>query len=74
MGKNISPWGKQCKTQMIILNKTLKELSAEIGLSATYVSAIINGRVISPVETINKISKALDIPLHDVSIPKQGVK
>lgn len=74
MKKNISPWGKQCKTQMIILNKSLKGLSSEIGLSATYISSIINGRMIPPIETINKINKALDIPCHDANAAEQMAK
>ena len=38
MGKNITPWGKQCKIQMVSLGKTLADLSKETGLSRTYIS------------------------------------
>lgn len=59
MGKNITPWGKQCKIQMVNLGKTLTDLSKETGFSRTYISAIINGRVIAPMETKQKISENL---------------
>lgn len=59
MSKTITPWGKQCKAQMTLQGLTLKELSAAVGLSHTYVSAIINGRIIAPDGTIEKINKAL---------------
>lgn len=75
MSKTIGPWGKMCKTQMINQSITLKELAAQAGLSTTYVSAIINGRIIVPEETINKINKVLNIaPTHNKSIAEQAVK
>lgn len=74
MNKTISPWGKMCKIQMFTLGISLKELAEQAGLSKTYVSAIINGRVIAPNETVNKINKALNIPSHDTSIAEQAVK
>lgn len=61
MSKTITPWGKQCKAQMMILGLSLKELSEIVGLSHTYVSAIINGRIIVPEETVKKISNALQV-------------
>ena len=61
MSKTITPWGKQCKAQMMILGLSLKELSEIVGLSHTYVSAIINGRIIVPEETVKKISNALHV-------------
>lgn len=61
MGKTITQWGKQCKAQMILQGLTLKELSKAVGLSPTYVSAIINGRMIVPQETKEKINKALQV-------------
>lgn len=61
MGKNISPWGKKCKMQMIALGKSLTDLSVETGLSRTYISAIINGRMVAPQETKDKISKSLSV-------------
>ena len=61
MKRELSPWGKQCKMQMVALDKTLTDLSKALGLSKTYISAIINGRVIPPCETKHAISKALDV-------------
>ena len=61
MSKSITPWGRQCKAQMILKNLTLEELSISAGLSKTYVSAIINGRIVVPDETVQKINKALGI-------------
>lgn len=61
MEKKITPWGKQCKIQMLILGKTLTDVSTETGLSRTYISAIINGRLAVPLETMNKISKSLSV-------------
>lgn len=59
MRKNMTPWGRQCKAQMAVLGLSLKDLSEAVGLSHTYISAIINGRVIAPEETVEKINKAL---------------
>lgn len=61
MSKTITPWGRRCKAQMSLLDITLKELSETVGLSNTYVSAIINGRIIAPEETTEKINKALNM-------------
>lgn len=46
---------------MAALGISQKELSETVGLSHTYISAIINGRIIAPDETVEKISKALQI-------------
>ncbi len=64
MKKQLSPWGQQCKVQMLILGKTLDDLSTAIQLSRNYISAIINGRMIVPEETIQKISKELDVDMN----------
>lgn len=61
MGKNMTPWGKTCKVQMAVMGLSLKDLADSIGLTNTYVSAIINGRVVAPEETVEKINKALQI-------------
>ena len=63
MHKRITPWGRQCKSQMILLPKTLTELARETGYTTTYVSSIINGRVIVPQETADKISAALNVDI-----------
>ncbi len=59
--RELSPWGKQCKVQMIVLGKSLTDISHETKLSRTYISAIINGRQVAPEETINAISAALEV-------------
>lgn len=63
MKRNLSPWGKQCKIQMVALDKSLADLSDETSLSRTYISAIINGRMSAPEETVKAISKALDVDM-----------
>lgn len=66
MGKTISQWGRKCKAQMIILDFSLKDLAESVDLSPTYVSSIINGRMIAPEETVEKISRALQVDLASV--------
>ena len=61
MSKTITPWGRQCKAQLAIKGISLTGLSDSTGLSRTYLSAIINGRITAPRETINKVNHALDI-------------
>lgn len=61
--RELSPWGKQCKIQMVALNKSLSDLSAETKLSKTYISSIINGRMIPPEGTIRVISNALEVDM-----------
>lgn len=61
MKRELSPWGKQCKIQMVALNKSLADLSHETKLSRTYISAIINGRQLAPENTMNIISDALKV-------------
>lgn len=64
MKKKLSTWGQQCKIQMLVLGKTLEDLSTATQLSRTYISAIINGRIIVPEETIQKISNELDVNVN----------
>ncbi len=59
--RKLSPWGRKCKVQMVVLEKNLSALSQETNLSKSYISAIINGRVIVPDETIQTISRALEV-------------
>ena len=61
--RELSPWGKQCKIQMVALDKSLADLSMETKLSRTYISSIINGRMIVPEETIRVISNALEVDM-----------
>ncbi len=66
MRKTISPWGLKCKAQMILLGFSLKDLAESVELSPTYVSSIINGRMIAPEETVEKISKTLQVDMTSV--------
>lgn len=68
MSKTITAWGRRCKAQMILLPKSLTELAKEVGYSETYVSSIINGRVVVPAETAEKITSALNVEIpYDVA-------
>lgn len=63
MKRELSPWGKQCKIQMLTLGKSLGDVCRETNLSKTYVSAIINGRTYAPDETVGAISRVLDVDM-----------
>ncbi len=63
MKRELSPWGRQCKAQMVMLGKSLADLGQETGLSKTYISAIINGRMIVPPETVKLICDALEVDM-----------
>ena len=39
--RGISPWGKQCKLQTLLLGKKLEDVTADTGISRMYISAII---------------------------------
>ena len=66
MKKQLSPWGRQCKIQMAALDMSLADVAERTQLSRTYISAIINGRMAAPDDTVEKISKALlvDVPVQ----------
>ena len=57
----LSLWGRTCKAQLIILGKSLQDVSNETGYSITYISMIINERIRVPDETRDKISKCLQV-------------
>lgn len=63
MGKSITPWGRKCKAQLIMLGKSLADVSRETNLSRSYISSIINGRIIVPAETVQLISDALEVEM-----------
>lgn len=63
MKRELSKWGKQCKVQMLVLEKNLSQLSKETGFSKSYLSSIINGRIIVPEETIKIISDSLGVDM-----------
>lgn len=52
---------------MLILGKSLADISNDTNYSRTYISAIINGRIVAPQETVKAISKALNV---DITLPK----
>lgn len=58
-------WGKKCKAAIVLKGLTLAEFAKSIGYTSPYVSSIINGRCIPPMETVEIISKALDVPVSE---------
>ncbi len=65
MKKEIPEWGKQCKVKMILSGMTLQDVSDITGYSRTYISAVINGRMIVPQETIKRITAALKVSIDN---------
>lgn len=61
MSKHITPWGKRCKVQMVMLDKNLADISKETGYTRPYISAVINGRQIASEEAYKKISEVLKV-------------
>ena len=61
LGKNITPWGKMCKAQMVLLDMSLADVAKKAGYSRSYVSAVINGRVVVPEESRQKIGAVLKV-------------
>jgi len=68
MKKQLSPWGQQCKLQMLVLGKSLADISLATNYSKTYISAIINDRIAVPDKTIETISDALGV---DTKLPRK---
>ena len=48
MTEKLSPWCKRAKIAMIENDIAVKDLSAELGYNRSYISSVLNGRVISP--------------------------
>lgn len=63
MKKKMSSWSRKCKSQMALLDKSLTDLSNETNLSRTYISAIINERIVVPDDTKRIICTALEIEM-----------
>jgi cyanate lyase len=61
MSKTITKWGRECKLQMVRRDLLLKDVAEATGYTRTYVSAIINGRVLVPRETQEKIGEAIGV-------------
>lgn len=66
MKRKLSPWCKEVKKAMIDRDMSIADLAAELNLSSTYVTRIINGTFIIP-ETKKRISKYLDISSELIS-------
>lgn len=58
-------WGKNCKSAMALKGITMKDLAKLTGYSYNYLSSIINGRVIPPIETIESISELLGVSVSE---------
>lgn len=56
----LSPWCKDVKKALIDRDMTVTDLAGQSEISRTYVSGVINGRVIAP-EIAAKISDVLGI-------------
>ena len=66
MKRKLSPWCKEVKKALIDRDMSIADLAAELNLSSTYVTRIINGTFIIP-ETKKRISKYLDISSELIS-------
>lgn len=47
MEKNSISWSKKVRKRLIDLNMTITDLAKQLGVSRTYISAIINERIIN---------------------------
>lgn len=64
MTEKLSPWCKRAKIAMIKKDIAVNDLSAELKYNRSYISSVLNGRVISP--PVRKcISDFLDISDSD---------
>lgn len=61
LGKHRDAWGKRCKVQMTLKDISLQDIANSTGYSRTYISSIINGRVMVPDETKQKVEEALGL-------------
>ncbi len=61
LGKHRDAWGRCCKAQMELNGISLQDIADSTGYSRTYISSIINGRVMVPDETKEKVEKALGL-------------
>lgn len=63
MKRVLPPWCKEAKKALVDRDMSVSELSEEIGLSRTYVSGVVNGRVYAP-EIATRISRALELKVE----------
>lgn len=64
MAEKLSPWCKRAKIAMIQNDIAVNELSAELEYNRSYISSVLNGRVISP-PVRKRISDFLNISDSD---------
>lgn len=60
MERKLPNWCKEAKITMVRMDITVPELAKAVGMTRQYVSAVVNGRVVSPT-AIKKISDYLGI-------------
>lgn len=64
MAEKLSPWCKRAKIAMIENDIEINELSAVLEYNRSYISSVLNGRVISP-KVRKRISDFLNISDSD---------
>ena len=64
MAEKLSPWCKRAKIAMIKNDIAVNDLSAEMEYNRSYISSVLNGRVISP-PVRKRISDFLNISDSD---------
>lgn len=64
MAEKLSPWCKRAKITMIENDIAINELSAVLEYNRSYISSVLNGRVISP-KVRKRISDFLNISDSD---------
>ena len=64
MAEKLSPWCKRAKITMIKNDISVNDLSAELEYNRSYISSVLNGRVISP-KVRKRISDLLNISDSD---------
>ena len=64
MAEKFSPWCKRAKIAMIENDIAINELSAVLEYNRSYISSVLNGRVISP-KVRKRISDFLNISDSD---------
>lgn len=64
MAEKLSPWCKRAKIAMIENDISVNDLSAELEYNRSYISSVLNGRVISP-PVRKRISDFLNISDSD---------
>ena len=64
MAEKLSPWCKRAKIAMIENDIAVNDLSAELEYNRSYISSVLNGRVISP-PVRKRISDFLNISDSD---------